>query len=372
MSNANSKKQMINALFLDPRIWKIDYLTSPFWKPEKYGVKVDLHPNAFNIPKLGVDPKYKVVIATEVWEKPMQKTLEYLRSKGLKVAFIPRELAPAKSHLKLMFDDPQFEYNGKCYFSPDLFLAPGKNYYDLWEGKTDRKIVGCSRFDICLRPDLSRTKEQIIKRHGIEKGKRIIFFPSYPPYHTQTINNKNVMVDLADDLQNTLKALEKYALSHPEVQVVSKIHPAAQKCYNKKMGRGNEVAGVLKKYYENPTKHMKSIGDIRNDSSVAREMIISADIVVAHTSMMMLEAIIMGKPVLHVSFEQWRKLTQVIDYSSEVFTVYKHEDMESALNTGLSSDDLIVKDSKLVRHYLYKIDGKFCERVCDEIRKIVK
>ena len=73
---------MLNGLFLDPRIWKIDFTTSPFWKPNDFGVNIDLHPNAFNIPNIGVDKKYKFAIATEVWELSMQKTLEYLRNKG--------------------------------------------------------------------------------------------------------------------------------------------------------------------------------------------------------------------------------------------------------------------------------------------------
>ena len=52
---------MISGVFLDPRIWKIDYLTNPFWNPDIFGVHIDLHPDAFNIPKTGIsDTRFKV------------------------------------------------------------------------------------------------------------------------------------------------------------------------------------------------------------------------------------------------------------------------------------------------------------------------
>ena len=82
---------MIHGLFPDPRSWKIDITSSPFWNPEKYGLKIDLHQGAFNIPKIGIDKKYKFIIATEVWEILMRKSLEYLRNKELKVFLVPRE-----------------------------------------------------------------------------------------------------------------------------------------------------------------------------------------------------------------------------------------------------------------------------------------
>jgi len=53
---------VLRGLFLDPRTWKIDYLASPFWNPEKFGIEIDLHPDAFNIPSQGLKKKYDFVI----------------------------------------------------------------------------------------------------------------------------------------------------------------------------------------------------------------------------------------------------------------------------------------------------------------------
>ena len=144
-----------------------------------------------------------------------------------------------------------------------------------------------------------------------------------------------------------------------------------QKCYNKNMGPGKEVIGLMKKYLKNPTKYMKVIPDVRNDSSIAREMIIASDLVVGYTSMMLLEGIVMGKPIVHVKFEQCSNLFQAMDFSVDMHTIYKPEEMGPALDLGLNTDQLVVKDSEILKYCLYKIDGKFCERLCTEIKKVV-
>ncbi len=53
---------MIYGLFLDPRIWKTDYLTNRFWDPLKFGIQIDSHKDPFQIPKTGINKKYKLFI----------------------------------------------------------------------------------------------------------------------------------------------------------------------------------------------------------------------------------------------------------------------------------------------------------------------
>jgi len=363
---------MINGIFLDPRIWKIDFISSPFWKPENYGVSIDLHQNAFNIPKVGINSKYKFVIATEVWEIQMQKALEYLRNKGLKVILVPREIAPGKTHEATMFHDQRFKYKEQYYFTPDIVLSPGERYDAMWRGKVNTKIIGYPRFDIYLRKDLWPTRDQIISKHGLEENKKIIYFPSYPPYHVETVNGKNTLIDAYDDLQSTIYALEQYAIKNQnDVQVVVKIHPMAMKCYLKGIGPGREVAGLMEKYYKNPTKYLKVIGDNRTDGSASREMIMASDLVIGYVSMMMLEAVINDKPVIHTLFKQSKQLKNALEFHNDMYTVYEPSEVESAINLGLNSDKMILTDKSIVEHILHKIDGKFCERLCSEIKDIV-
>jgi len=359
---------MLHGLFLDPRIWNIDFITSPFWNPKKHGVSIDMHDNAFNIPKSGVDSKYKFVVATEVWEIPMQKTLEYLRNKGLKVILIPRELMPGK-----ISNDERFKYKDQYYTTPDLVLAPGERYGNMWADMVNTKVIGYPRFDIYLRKDLWPAKDVILKKHGLESNKKIIYFCSYPPYYIELQDEKRVLIDAYDDLQNTLRSLEQYAIKHQdEVQVVVKIHPMAMKCYVKGMGPGREVSGLMEKYYKQPTPYMKVIGDNRMDSSAAREMIMISDLVVGYNSIMMLEAMINNKPVIHTLFEQGSKLKGIIEYNKYMHTVHHPDEMEGALDIGLNTDKLIVKDMKIVEHVLHKVDGNFCERLCTEAKNLCR
>lgn len=363
---------MIHGLILDPRVWKIDFTTSPFWNPEKYGVSIDLHPNAFHIPKVGIDKKYKFVIATEVWELPMQKTLEYLRDKGLKVILVPREVAHTASYAAIMFNYEKFRNNGnkECYFKPDIVLGSGEKSIEVWDNRVPTKSIGYPRLDICLRKDKWKSKDKILERHGIEKGKKIIFFPAYPPSYLQTIDGKSITVDLYEDLQNTLRALEQYALSRDDVQVISKIHPMSFKCYRKGIGSKKEVAGLLKKYYEKPAKHMKVIGDIRTDSSVSREMVQIADIVVGYNSMMILEAILIGKPILHLKLRQATDLNEALNFDQDLITLYE-QDLHKLPEYLDNVDKLDSGNMELVERYLGKVDGNFCKRLCDEIKAIV-
>jgi hypothetical protein len=362
---------MLNGLFLDPRIWSIDYISSPFWKPQQHGVNIDLHPNAFNIPKTGVDAKYKFVCTSEIWEIPMQKTLEYLKSRGLKIILVPRELMIG--HLG---NDERYKYKDQYYFSPDLTLAAGERYANGWRELNQKipvKTIGYPRFDIYLRKDLWKSKQELLAKHGLEKDKKIIYFCSYPPYHGEIEDGKRILVDAYDDLQNTMGALEQYAIKYQDkVQIVVKIHPMSMKCYLKGIGPGREVSGLMEKYYKHPTKYMKVLGDNRLDSSASREMIMISDLVVGFNSIMMLEAVINDKPVIHTYFEQSQKLKTSIIYRNDMPTINKPVQMEEAINAGLYTDMFILKDKKIVEYALGKVDGNFCQRLCEEIKNICK
>jgi hypothetical protein len=352
---------MIYGLFSDPRIWNIDYVSSSFWAPEKYGVHIDLHTDAFRIPELGIDNKYSFFITSEVWEIPMRKSLEYIRTKGIPIFLIPREILPTEAHAGIMFNCNKYFYNNEYYFKPDMLLAPSESYAKLWSG-VKKEVIGYPRFDsyACLNID----KSHILKKYGLDERK-IIFFPSYPPYQAQTIDGNHIMVDLYKDLNATIEALEYYS-KNADNQVVIKIHPMAQKCYNKKIGRGNEVDGLMEKYYLKPTKNMRVIGDDRMNGNISRELLMISDFVIGFTSVMLLEAINQDKPTIHMLFDQASQLKGNATYADNITTVRNPKELLLALNSDHSK--YIVKDKSIVEKYLYKIDGKFCERMCNAIK----
>jgi len=356
---------MIYGLFMDPRSWDIDFKSSKFWAPEKYGVKIDVCPDAFNIPKKGIDPKYKFVITSEVWEIPMRKALDYARAKGVKVFLAPREPFKTDVLRDAMFSHSKFLYNNEYYFSPDLILAAGKGYADLWQGKADTIVTGYPRFDYYVDQEDWPTKAKIAKEYGLDINKKWVFFPSYPPYHYQKVNGKDVLTDLAAAREETLFALLEFAKKHEEYQIVAKIHPSSMKPYLKGTGRGDEVSGLLKLYYKKPSKHMVVIGDIRSTGIIAKGILVNSDAVCGFTSTMLLEAAMINKPALHLLFGKTSCIKGVPEYAKYIPTAYNATEMADFLYNPFAVEN------PMIEKYFYHIDGRACKRMCEAIKRIM-
>jgi hypothetical protein len=354
---------MIHGLFLDPRTWKIDFQSSPFWNPQKYGVHIDLYPDAINIPKKGIGSKYKFVLATEVWEIPLRKSLEYMRKKGIKVFLIPREPFKTGVHKEGMFGYEKFLYNGEYYFTPDLILSPGQVYSDLWKDRATTVITGYPRWDFYIAKNKWRARAEIAKQYGLDPSKKVIFFPSYPPYYYKKVDGKDMMVDLYDVREETLSALEDFAKKNTEYQVVVKIHPMSFKCFRKGTGRGDEVSGLLRKYYESPTSHMKVIGDIRTSGLEAKELLIYADTVVGFTSTMLLEGALLNKPVIHVLFGRSGEIEGLPEYKDEMPTAYSAKELHTILAQSTTSGQY-----RMIYKYINQTSESVCKRICDAIK----
>ena len=357
---------MIYGLFLDSRAWKIDFTSSSFWDPKKYGVQIDLHPDPINIPKLGIDKKYKFVIATEIWEIPARKALQYLRDKGLKIFLAAREPFKTSILKDAMFSHGQFLWNGEYYFQPDMVLAAGQAYAELWKDKAKVCVTGYPRFDYYVDRNRWRSAEDFRKDYGIAPNKFIIFFPSYPPYHYKKMDGKDTMIDLFDAREEILMALRDFSKeNHVKYQTIVKIHPASMKLFLKGKGTGKEVAGMIKHYYEKPTHYMKVLGDDRLDSTLARELIVNSNAVCGFTSTMLLEAgIFPQKPVFHILFGNTNGLNGIPEYASHLPTAYNREELFYLLNNPWASNS-----NPMVEKYLHKIDGKVCERMMDCIKE---
>lgn len=352
---------MIHGFFLDPRSWDIDFKSSTFWNPEKYGVRIDVYPDAFHIPKRNWDHKYKFVIASEVWEIPAQKALYYLRDKGVKVFFAPREPLKTDALKQALFSYDRFFYKNSFYFKPDLILAPGQGYADIWGSKARSVVTGYPRFDYYIDRSRWPTKVEAAKKYGLDANKKWIFFPSYPPYHYKKVDGKDVLVDLSDAREETLKALLDFSLKHDEYQVIVKIHPSSMKPYLKGTGRGDEVSGTLKRYHKKPTKDMVVVGDVRSTGEIAKGLLVNADIVCGFTTTMLMEAAMVNKPALHVLFGNTVDIAGVPEYIKHIPTAHNQVEMEMFLNSPSTTTN------PMVEKYFYKIDGKACERMCKAI-----
>jgi hypothetical protein len=358
---------MIKGLFLDPRSWEIDFRISEFWNPQKYGLDIQPYPDAFNIykKKRVINKDIKFVLTSEVWEKIMRDTLNCIRKQGIKVFLIAREPIKYGDLIDAMFNCEKYNFGGQYYFTPDVVLAAGEKYSKLWENKTKVYITGYPRWDWYISNN-KPTKHEVFKRYGLDNNKKVIFFPSYPPYHYKKQGNKDTMVDLYSAREDTLKTISNFTKLHSQYQFVAKIHPMSMKCYLKKIGRGDEVSGLLKKYYKTPTDYFKVIGDNRMKGNISKEILLHSDLVVGYNSTMLLEAAVLGKPVIQVMFGDCANLYS--PYNNTFLTAYNDIELVDLLekySQGMLSFGSASKDA---RSYLHDIDGLSCKRICEVIK----
>jgi hypothetical protein len=345
---------MIHGLFLDPRTWAIDYQTSPFWAPDRYGVKIDLHEDAFNIPKTGIDQKYKFVICTEVWEVPMRKTLQYLRNKGVKIFFMPREVMTFSA--EALFEYDHHLYNGDRFFKPDVVFAPNNRYAELWGKFVKTVVTGHPKFDYCINNYVDANG--IREKYELSRDRKILFFPLYPPRYFQKIHGIDNFVDISTELEDTASALEDIANRH-SLQVVAKLHPMTHKMFKK--GNSKEITGIILKYFIKPCNSFKVIGDKRMSSEVARDILSVSEYVVGYTSTMLVEAALLDKKILHVNIGRCQNFV-CRPWYDDIFETAKTVDEIEKIVTGVKKYDRGRMDE--FTHY---VDGKCCERTCAEI-----
>ena len=176
------------------------------------------------------------------------------------------------------------------------------------------------------------------------------------------------MIDLFDARENTIKALKEFATKNEEYQIVIKIHPSSMKPFKKGTGRGNEVAGLLKTHLKQPNDTISVVGDVRNKGNIAKELLACSDLVVGYNSTMLLEASLLGKPVIQAIIGNCSKAQN--PYVDTFYIVCSENDLISALKKYDQGFDFTSdKASKMVNSFMYEVDGGACERICSAIKK---
>lgn len=360
---------MIYGLFSDPRAWETDFLPSSFWNPDKYGVHIDLHTDVFRIPETDIDKKYSFFLTSEVWEIPMQKTLDYLRGKGIKIFLIAREPIKFNNAVGGMFSFEKFKYNGQYYFTPDAVFAVCNKYAKLWEDKTKTYVTGYPRWDWCVDKSKWKSRAQVDKQYGIRSGAKIIFFPSYPPYAYKKIDGKDTLVDIFESRESILEAGVEFAKENTEYQFVSKIHPMSMKCYLKQTGPGRDVSGLLEKYYKNPTAYTKVIGDQRMSSDIMKDLLIHSSLIVGLWSTVMLDAVMLRKPIIQaIMGNNIDMFDNPFDGMFEICGS-KNELLDAFRNCESGKYDASKTTIEKTEEYIQGCDGLACERICEAIKK---
>lgn len=354
---------MLHGLYLDPRVWGIDIGPSVFWNPERFEVKMDFPPTkASRIAKqnIRVNSKYKFVITTSVWEKPIRRTLQHLRRQGLKIFLLPREPFKFGAHESAMFRHPKYKLDGEYFFTPDAVFAPGQNYANFWKDLTATYITGYPRFELYI-DNAWASREEVASKYGLEATRKWVFFPDYPPLFSQEFNGKITEVNIDKVRDDSILALEHFAKSTGSHQIVIKLHPQTWKSYSK---YDMYVSDLMKFRLDNPSADIKIIPDTWESSTqVARELLVHSDIIAGFASTMLLEAAILNKPVVYMLFGETKDFDGLPDYHQYLPVAYDKDELLNILSKPINCDT-----ASLVNHYLFDVDGQACKRICEAIK----
>lgn len=355
---------VVSGLYLDHRVWDMDFAPSSFWDATKYGVDINLpkvKQTRIAKLKIKVSDKYKFALTTSVWEKPIRRTLQHLRNQGIKIFLLPREPMKFDAQKTSMFKHPDYLLNGEYFFKPDAVFAPGPAYAELWSGVAKTYVTGYPRFEAYIDEGMWPTKEDIANKYGLEPNRKWIFFPDYPPIFSQDIDGKSVNVDVSKARDDSLRALEKFAESSGKHQVVVKIHPQTWKSYTK---YGMYVSDMLKSKIDSPTPNIKVVVDSWYESTkVAQELLIHSDIIVGYASTMLLEGAILNKSLVKILFGNTKYLNGLPMFDEYMPIAYDEQALHSILSNSIDNVNL----DKLIKYYLHSVDGKSCERISKAI-----
>lgn len=376
---------MLKGLFIARQfegfVWQRDFESSDFWKPEEFGISINVHADYKTMLKgKNITNKYDFFLVEEIRSKSYQKLLYRIKKEAKKkIIFISQEpFKPdsIKSENKYFFQK-KWKYGPNNFlFVPDAVLSPGTIIHKWWGKYTTTRsyLTGYPRFDYYCDKHSRPTRKEVLIKYGLSADKKIVFFPSYPPYiyvdpldgmNPNNYKKSGYILDLLKERDSTIDMLEKFVKENSNYQVIIKIHPMSHKIFKQNnLEKCKAVNGKLLEYYKNPTENIKVIGDKTDDGTIAKDLVSVADIVVGWGSTMLLEAMLLRKPVVHILIGENEVVNFYQDYDERFPVARDYETFCAAIK-----NELVVHDESLIEKYFYKNDGETCKRICEAINK---
>ena len=203
-------------------------------------------------------------------------------------------------------------------------------------------ITGQPRTDLLLNAKNLYTKESLLKKFNIKKGDKIIVFASQKSFewaHMDVI----------------LKEFYKYAKFIKNLKIIVKLKPI-------------ENSGLHKKI---AAKFGMKVIEVKDMDLY--ELIYPCDAVISIDSTVMLEALLLDKPVIKLNFHG---VPDSMGYSKSkvVKTINQSKDIPKVINevlyNKLTRERLKRERKKYINNFFHKIDGKASKRCVDVIEKL--
>jgi len=260
-------------------------------------------------------------------------------------------------------DNPKFlvlqsarmvEYGEKCRSQvfqepgllPDYFLASGTIFSEIkerWHIAEKVIVTGLPRYDILSHAQEVYSKQEFLKRYGLNPRHKIVHWSTQCHVFSQEENASNFRA-----IFGAMKNLDN-------VNLVIKQHPAESEKFT------DEIMRQIKDYDINAIVTPKN--------SDTYEQLFVCDLMITRHSTTAMEAVALGKPVIILNLSG---KPDPVEYVEEgvALGVYKEADLCVTIKRLLRDDsELSPKREQYIEKYLYKIDGKATQRVIDIILK---
>lgn len=247
------------------------------------------------------------------------------------------------------------------------FLPSFSKYFASW-GKISREflirngmditkiiLTGCPRFDnyfyINKNPNLKREiKEKIYKEYGIKKDTKLIVLTTFHGsltyrFNTSVLNSE--IINFFDVSLNTFKNVS-------DIHIIIKLH------YNDK---NIQMTKDLIKLYglENTT--------VVRDTDIV-DLIVACDCFISGESTTVIEAMLVEKPVICISFNEREYITPFFEYNS-VYKATNSNELIKQINRAFRDPLPLKNREQFLKDYLYRLDGLSTRRVMNLINNTI-
>jgi hypothetical protein len=247
----------------------------------------------------------------------------------------------------------------------DLYLFWNSNVREFWRmiGLPDERaqILGQPRSDFFFHPERWPSKSSL----GLDPNKRLVVFFTYDAdtyLRTTEPVAERPWKGLRDATHAALRAL---ARERPDIEVVVKAHPQQV-----------ELAEVEAEFAAEPLPNLR----VTAGAATASHLLVHADVVVGFQSTVMIEAMLLPKPVIYAGWgpaHDARSADLVPIHASGGCALPTSEgDLQRMLRAALDgtlqpTPSMLEARRRFTDGYFYGADGHVCERVLDAASRLV-
>ncbi|MBW3000358.1 CDP-glycerol glycerophosphotransferase family protein [Candidatus Woesearchaeota archaeon] len=277
----------------------------------------------------------------------------------------------------------------------DLICIGGENGAKWWRMANGIKrnqvvVTGSPRFDAYFDKKLLK-REEFCKKLNLDPNKKIIFFPSFDntwsvreyKWDLNSLNNNyskhdldfcfpsvvSHTLDVSGLKSEILDVLYKVAQNNKDIQILIKLHPDQQP------NLIDCVKYELLALKRNPSNFV-GVKGVQKDID-PRDVITNVDMIVGHNSTMLMEGILLNKPLLVVKWGIASKKGWVPYYEFGACDAAKnkkefYDKIISIVKNGEDISKYKEGRRRIIYNFLYKQDGKACERIFKAIEKLLR